>query len=75
MPDRCFFSRQVLLNGLGGDLLGDGADLELVVAEEVSVVGGREVGGQVLDLGADGLVDLLGEALDLGLLLRREVGR
>ena len=62
------------LDGLGGDLVGDGADLELVVAEEVSVVGGCEVGGQVLDLGVDGLVDFLGEALDLGLLLRREVG-
>ena len=66
-----FFSRQVLLDGLGGDLVGDGADLELVVAEEVGVVGGGEVGGQFVDLGVDGLADGLREVLDLGLLLGR----
>ena len=55
------------LDGLGGDLVGDGADRELVVAEEVGVVGGGEVGGQFVDLGVDGLADGLGEVLDLGL--------
>ncbi len=35
-----------LFLGLCGDLQGDGADLELVAAEEVGVVGGGEVGGE-----------------------------
>jgi len=64
----------VALEGLGGDLVGDGADLELVLAEEMGVVGGREVGGELVDLDVDGHADLLGEALDLGSLLRRQVG-
>ena len=61
----------MLLDGLGGDLVGEGADLELVVAEEVGIVGGGEVGGQFADLGVDGLADGSGEVLDLGLLLGR----
>jgi hypothetical protein len=60
----------MLLEGLGGDLVGDGADLEFVVAEEVGVVGGQEVGGELVDLGSDGVVDLGGEPLDVGPLLR-----
>jgi hypothetical protein len=63
--------RQVLLEGLGGDLVGQGADLELVIAEEVGVVGGGEVGGEFADLGVDGFADGSGEFLDLGLLLGR----
>jgi hypothetical protein len=35
----------VLLDGLGGDLVREGADLELVGAEEVGVIRRREVGG------------------------------
>ena len=56
----------------GGDLVGEGANLELVVAEEVGVVRSREVRGQLADLAVDGLVDRLGQVLDLGLLLRRK---
>src|SRR5690348_9229355 len=52
-----FFSRQVLLDRLGGDLLGEGADLELVPPEQVGVVGRGEVGGEFADLGVDGLAD------------------
>ena len=63
------FLPQVLLDGLGGDPVGQGADLELVLAEEVGVVGGGEVGRQFADLGVDGLADGLLEVLDLGLLL------
>jgi hypothetical protein len=70
-PSYPFFSRQVGLDGLGGDLVGEGADLELVVAEEVGVVGADEVGGELADLGVDGLVDLPGELLDVGLLVGR----
>jgi len=64
-----FFSRQVLLVGLGGDLQGDGADLEFVVAEEVGVVGVGEVGGQFADLGLDGLANGPLQLVDLGLLI------
>jgi len=62
----------VLLDRLGGDLVGEGADRELVLAEEVGVVGGGEVGGELADLGVDGLADLLGECLDVGLLIGRQ---
>jgi hypothetical protein len=58
-------------DGLGGDLVGEGADLELVVAEEVGIVGAEEVGSEFADLGVDGLVDLSGELLDVGLLFGR----
>jgi hypothetical protein len=47
----------MLLDGFGGDLVGQGADLELIVAEEMGIVGGGEVGGQFADLGVDGLMD------------------
>jgi hypothetical protein len=57
------------LDGLGGDLVSEGTDLELVVAEEVGIVGGDEVGGEFANLGVDGLVNLLGELLDVGLLV------
>jgi hypothetical protein len=60
----------VPLDGLGGDPVGQGADLELVGAEEVGVVGGDEVGGQFVDLGGDGILDLAGGPLDGGPLLR-----
>jgi hypothetical protein len=66
-----FFLRQVPLDGLGGDPVGQGADPELVVAGEVGVVAGQEVGGQLVDLGGDGVVDLARESLDVGLLLGR----
>src|SRR5512135_226523 len=62
----------MLLNRLGGDLVGEGADLELVVAKEVGVVGGGEVGGQLVDLGLDRLADGSREVLDRGLLLGRQ---
>jgi hypothetical protein len=62
----------VLLDRLGGDPVGEGADLELVVAEEVGVVGGGEVGGELVEFGVDGLVDGSGEIVDLGSLLRRQ---
>jgi len=64
--------RQSLLKRLGGDLEREGADLELVVAEDVSVVGRGEVGGEFADLGLDGLADGLGKILDLGLLFERK---
>ena len=51
--------------------MGQGADLEFVVAEDVGIVGGDEVGGQFVDLGVDGLSDGSGEVIDLGLLLGR----
>ena len=71
-PSEPFFSRQVLLEGLGGDLVGRGADLELVVAEEVGIVGGGKVGGEFVDLGVDGLADLPGKLINVGLLLGRQ---
>jgi hypothetical protein len=61
----------VLLDRLGGDPVGEGADLGLVVAEEVGVVGRSQVGGQFADLDVDGLADGLGEVVDLGLFLGR----
>jgi hypothetical protein len=61
----------VPLNGLGGDPMGEGSDLELVIAEEVGVIGGDEVGGEFADLGVNGLVNLSGELLDVGLLVGR----
>jgi hypothetical protein len=61
----------VLLDRLGGDLVGEGADLEFVLSEEMGVVGGGKVGGQFADLGVDGLADGLGEILEFGLLLGR----
>ena len=64
----------MLLEGLGGDPVGEGADLELVVPEEVGVVGRGEVLRQLADLGVDGLADGPLQILDLGLLLRRQGG-
>ncbi len=61
--------RQVFLDRLGGDPVSQGADLEFVGTEQVSVVGAGEVGGQFGDFGIAGLADGLSEALDLGLLL------
>jgi hypothetical protein len=66
-----FFLRQVLLDGLGGDLVRQGEDRELVLAEEVGIVGGGEVGGEFADLGVDRLTEGSGEIVDLGLLLGR----
>jgi hypothetical protein len=61
----------VLLEGLGGNRVGQGADLELVVAEEAGVVGGGELGGEFADLGVDSRAEGSGEVVDLGLLLGR----
>jgi len=68
---RCFFFRQALLNRLGGDLERDGADLELVVTEDVGIVRGGEVGSEFADLGVDGLTDGSGEVIDFSLLFGR----
>jgi hypothetical protein len=54
---------------LGGDLEGEGPGVELVVPEEVGVVGPGEVGRQLGDLGLDGFADGPLEVVDLGLLL------
>jgi hypothetical protein len=51
--------------------VGEGTDLELVVTEEVGLLGGEEVGGEFADLGVDGPVNLSGEPLDVGLLVGR----
>ena len=59
------FFCQVPLEGLSGDAVCDGADAELVVAEEVGVVRGGEVLRQFADLGVDGLADYLLQILDL----------
>ena len=64
-----FLRARALLEGLGGALVGEDADLELVVAEEVGVVGGGEVGGQLVNLGLDRLAEGLSKVLDLGLVL------
>jgi hypothetical protein len=66
-----FFLRQPLLDGLGGDLVGEGADPEFVVTEDVGIVRGGEVGGQFVDLGVDGLTDGSGEVIDFSLLFGR----
>ena len=63
------FDREVLLDRLGGDPLGEGADLELVVAEQVGVIGGGEVGGQFANLHVDGLANSLSKIFEFGLLL------
>ena len=52
--------------------MGEGADPEFVVAEDVGIVRGGEVGGQFVDLGVDGLTDGSGEVIDFSLLLRRQ---
>ena len=44
-------------------------DPEFVVAEDVGIVRGGEVGGQFVDLGVDGLTDGSGEVIDFSLLL------
>jgi hypothetical protein len=46
--------------------------VELVVAEEVGIVGGRQVGGQFVNLGLDRLVEGSGEVRNLGRFLRRQ---
>src|SRR5262249_29221811 len=60
---------------LGGDLVGEGADPELVLAEAVGIIGGGEIGGEFADLAVDSFVDGSGEILDLGLLRGRQGGR
>jgi hypothetical protein len=64
-----FFSRQVLLDRLGGDLVSEGTNPEFVVAEEVGVVSTGEVGCEFADLGVDRLMNDSGEILDLSLFL------
>src|SRR5207248_11781372 len=71
-PRSRFVLRQVLLDRPGGDLVGQSADLELVLAEEVGIVRGGEVGGEFADLAVDGFVNGSGQILDLGLLLGRQ---
>ena len=66
-----FFLREALFDGLGGDLVREGADRELVVAEDVGIVRGGEVGSEFADLGVDGLTDSSDEVIDLSLLLGR----
>jgi hypothetical protein len=44
----------------------------LIVAEEVGIVGGSEVGRQFTDLGLDGLANSFFEVIDLGSLLGRD---
>ena len=61
----------MLLDCLGGDPVRQGADLELIFAEEVGVVGMGEVGSKLADLGVDGLADRLLEIRDLRLFLGR----
>ncbi len=63
------FFRQSLCEGLGGNLVGEGANPEFVVAEDVGIVGGGEGGSEFADLGVNGLMDGSGEVIDLGLLL------
>src|SRR5271157_2892691 len=70
-----FFLRQALLDRLRGDPVSKGADLELVVAEDVGVVSAGEIGGEFANLVIDGLADCLGEVLDLVTSLRRRWGR
>ena len=52
--------------------MSQGAELELVVSEEVGVVGGGEVGRQLCDLGVDGLAAGLRVVVEFGLLLGRQ---
>src|SRR5208337_1093227 len=70
-----FFLRQALLDRLRGDPVSKGADLELVVAEDVGVVSVGEIGGEFANLVIDGLADCLGEVVDLVTSLRRRWGR
>lgn len=62
----------MLFEGFGRDLVGEVAELEFVVAEEVRVVGGNEGTGKVVDLRGDGLADGLGEGLRCDALFRRQ---
>ena len=64
-----FFLRQALFDGLGGHLVRESADCELVVTEDVAIVRGGEVGSEFADLGVDGLTDGSGEVIDFSLLL------
>ena len=49
----------------------EAADREFVVAEDVGIVRGGEVGSEFADLGVDGLTDSSDEVIDLSLLLGR----
>ena len=51
----------MLLDRLGGDLVGQGADLEFVVAEEVGVLNGGQVGCELANLAVDGFVNGSGQ--------------
>lgn len=59
----------MLLDGLGGDFVRQGAHVKLVLAEEVGIVGGGEVGSEFADFGVDGLADGLGQCVDFRLFL------
>ena len=62
-PLVAIFLRQVLLDRLGRDLVGQGADRELVLAEEVGIIGGSQVGGEFADLAVDGFMNGPGQIL------------
>jgi hypothetical protein len=64
--------RQVLFQGLGGDLVGQVAQLELVGPEEVLVVGADQQAGECIDLCLGGLADGLRQGLGLGDFLGRQ---
>ena len=64
-----FFCASRCSTALAAILSRDGADLELVVAEDVGIVRGGEVGSEFADLGVDGLTDGSGEVIDFSLLL------
>jgi len=67
--------RQVLLEGAGGDLVGKVAELELVVAKEMLLVGGDEGAREFVDLGSGSGTDGLGQGLSFSEFLGRERGR
>ena len=67
-----FFFARCCSIALAAILWARGADLELVVAEEMGVLGGGQVGGQFADLTVNGLVNSSGQVLDLGLLRGRQ---
>lgn len=74
-PWQPFFLRQVLFEGLGGDLVGQVAEFELIGAEEVLVVGGDEGACHLVEFGVGSLAESLGQSLNGGEFLGRQRGR
>jgi hypothetical protein len=62
--------RQVLLDGRGGDAVGQVPDRELGAAEGMGVRGGDEGAGQRVDVVGGGRPDGIGEGLSFGEFLR-----